>query len=120
MDFAGVGLRLLVVDTRAHHALIDGGYAERRASCETVAQKLEVRSMRDLDFNILNEAKSVLTNVEFQRAKHAVTEIARVLAAVSALEARNFKELGELLTQSHQSLRDDYDVSCSEIGRAHV
>ena len=115
VDFAGAGLRLLIVDTRAHHALIDGGYAERRASCETVAQKLNVKSMRDLNFNVLDEAKSVLTNVEFQRAKHAVTEIARVLAAVSALEARNFKVLGELLTQSHQSLRDDYDVSCPEL-----
>ena len=115
VDFAGAGLRLLIVDTRAHHALIDGGYAERRASCETVAQKLNVKSMRDLNFNVLDEAKSVLTNVEFQRAKHAVTEIARVLAAVSALEARNFKELGELLTQSHQSLRDDYAVSCPEL-----
>lgn len=115
VDFAGAGLRLLIVDTRAHHALIDGGYAERRASCETVAQKLGVRSMRDLDFNVLKEAKSSLTSVEFQRARHAVTEIARVLSTVGALEARNFKELGELLTQSHVSLRDDYTVSCPEL-----
>jgi galactokinase len=115
VDFAGAGLRLLIVDTRAHHALIDGGYAERRASCETVAQKLGVRSMRDLEFNVLIEAKSLLTSVEFQRARHAVTEIARVLKAVGALEARNFKELGELLTQSHVSLRDDYTVSCPEL-----
>ena len=49
------------------------------------------------------------------RSKHAVTEIARVLSAVGALEARNFKVLGELLTQSHQSLRDDYNVSCPEL-----
>ena len=115
VDFAGAGLRLLIVDTRAHHALIDGGYAERRASCETVAQKLGLRSMRDFEFNVLIEAKSLLTSVEFQRARHAVTEIARVLKAVGALEARNFKELGELLTQSHVSLRDDYTVSCPEL-----
>lgn len=115
VDFAGAGLRLLIVDTRAHHALIDGGYAERRASCETVAQKLGLRSMRELDFKVLEEAKSSLTSVEFQRARHAVTEIARVLKAVGALEARNFKELSELLTQSHVSLRDDYTVSCPEL-----
>ena len=115
VDFAGAGLRLLIVDTRAHHALIDGGYAERRASCETVTQKLSLRSMRELDFKVLKEAKSSLTSVEFQRARHAVTEIARVLKAVGALEARNFKELGELLTQSHVSLRDDYTVSCPEL-----
>jgi len=118
VDFAGAGLRLLIVDTRAHHALIDGGYAERRASCKTVAQKLGVRSMRELDFNVLKEVKSSLTSVEFQRARHAVTEIARVLSAVGALEARNFKELGELLTQSHVSLRDDYTVSCPELDLA--
>ena len=115
VDFAGAGLRLLIVDTRAHHALIDGGYAERRASCETVAQKFGLRSMRELDFKVLKEAKSSLTSVEFQRARHAVTEIARVLKAVGALETRNFKELGELLTQSHVSLRDDYTVSCPEL-----
>ncbi|MEY3400102.1 MAG: hypothetical protein RLZZ486_570, partial [Actinomycetota bacterium] len=49
VDFAGAGLRLLIVDTRAHHALIDGGYAERRASCESAAAKLGVVSMRELD-----------------------------------------------------------------------
>jgi len=118
VDFAGAEIRLLIVDTRAHHALIDGGYAERRASCETVAQKLGLRSMRELDFKVLKEAKSSLTSVEFQRARHAVTEIARVLKAVGALEARNFKELGELLTQSHVSLRDDYTVSCPELDLA--
>ena len=115
VDFAGAEMRLLIVDTRAHHALIDGGYAERRASCETVAQKLGVRSMRELDFNVLKEAKSSLTSIEFQRARHAVTEISRVLAAVSALEKRDFATLGELLTQSHNSLRDDYTVSCPEL-----
>ena len=115
VDFTGAGLRLLIVDTRAHHALIDGGYAERRASCETVAQKLGVKSMRDLDLTVLNESKSAISAIEFQRARHAVTEIARVLSAVSALEDRNFTVLGELLTQSHQSLRDDYNVSCPEL-----
>jgi len=115
VDFAGAGLRLLIIDTRAHHALVDGGYAERRASCEAVARKLGVRSMRDLDRATLDGKRNELTDIEYQRARHAITEIARVLAAVQLLESRNFSAFGELLTQSHISLRDDYTVSCPEL-----
>lgn len=115
VDFAGAGLRLLIIDTRAHHALVDGGYAERRASCEAAAKKLGVHSMRDLDSATLETQRNVLTNIEYQRARHAVTEIARVLEAVQLLESRNFEAFGELLTKSHISLRDDYTVSCPEL-----
>jgi len=115
VDFAGAELRLLIVDTQAHHALIDGGYAERRASCESAAKKLGVVSMRDLDGATLEAKRDLITPIEFQRARHAVTEISRVLEAVSALEKRDFARLGELLTQSHISLRDDYTVSCPEL-----
>ena len=115
VDFADAGLRLLIVDTRAHHALIDGGYAERRASCESAAKKLGVTSMRDINLDTLIHDSSVITSVEFQRSRHAVTEIARVLSAVEFLEERQFEKLGELLTQSHISLRDDYNVSCPEL-----
>jgi len=78
VDFAGAGLRLLIIDTRAHHALIDGGYAERRASCESVARKLSVHSMRDLDLEKLESGRNLITDIEYKRARHAVTEIARV------------------------------------------
>lgn len=115
VDFAGAGLRLLIVDTRAHHALIDGGYAERRASCESAAAKLGVASMRVLDMSQLEREKEQLTAVEFQRARHAVSEIARVLSAVEKLREKNFSEFGQLLNQSHISLRDDYTVSCPEL-----
>ena len=115
VDFAGAGLRLLIVDTRAHHALIDGGYAERRASCESAAAKLGVESMRELEMQQLERDQEKLTSVEFQRARHAVSEIARVLKAVERLRAKQFSEFGELLNQSHISLRDDYTVSCPEL-----
>ncbi|MFM1937893.1 MAG: hypothetical protein RLZZ320_751 [Actinomycetota bacterium] len=115
VDFAGAGLRLLIVDTRAHHALIDGGYAERRASCESAAAKLGVKSMRELEMQQLERDQEKLTSVEFQRARHAVSEIARVLKAVERLRAKQFLEFGELLNQSHISLRDDYTVSCPEL-----
>ncbi|MEY3148932.1 MAG: hypothetical protein RL029_206 [Actinomycetota bacterium] len=115
VDFAGAGLRLLIVDTKAHHALIDGGYAERRASCESAAAKLGVASMRELEMQQLEREQNKLTRVEFQRARHAVSEIARVLSAVERLRAKQFLEFGELLNQSHISLRDDYTVSCPEL-----
>ena len=112
------GLELLIIDTQAHHALIDGGYAERRASCESAVAKLGVRSMRELNLDALDAAKDRLTPVEFMRARHAVTEIARVHNAVVALKASDFAELGLLLNGSHNSLRDDYTVSCPELDLA--
>jgi galactokinase len=114
-NVADAGLELLIIDTQAHHALIDGGYAERRASCESAAAKLGVNSMRDLTMEQLLAGKDKLSEVEFIRARHAVTEISRVLATVEALKSGEFKEVGALINQSHNSLRDDYAVSCPEL-----
>ena len=117
-DIASAGLELLIIDTQAHHALVDGGYAERRASCEAVAKKFGVTAMRDLSLEDLEARKAELGDTEYLRARHAVTEIARVLQAVDALEQRDFDHLGKLLTASHISLRDDYNVSCPELNAA--
>jgi len=114
-NVADHGLELLIIDTQAHHALVDGGYAERRASCESAVAKLGVRSMRELTLESLNDARQELTPTEFVRARHAVTEIARVQSAVEALRASDFTTLGQLLNGSHNSLRDDYTVSCPEL-----
>ena len=89
-DVASHGLELLIIDTQAHHALTDGGYAERRASCESVAAKLGIRSMRELTMPQLDAAKESLTQVEFVRARHAVTEMQRVLDCVEALSKSDF------------------------------
>lgn len=117
-DVASSGLELLIIDTQAHHSLTDGGYAERRASCESATAKLGIQSLRDLSLEQLLQSRSLLTNTEFIRVQHAVTEMARVLNAVLALENKDFKQLGELLNQSHASLRDDYTVSCPELNVA--
>jgi len=117
-DVASSGLELLIIDTQAHHALTDGGYAERRASCESVAAKLGIKSMRELTMPALESAKDQLTQVEFIRARHAVTEMKRVLDCVEALSEANFEKVGELINQSHISLRDDYTVSCPELDTA--
>ena len=118
VDFAGAGLRLLIIDTRAHHALVDGGYAERRASCESAAKKLGVVSMRDLTTSELEAKRTLLSDIEYRRARHAVSEIARVLEAVKLLQKKDFLGFGRLLNQSHLSLRDDYNVSCTELDLA--
>jgi galactokinase len=117
-DVASAGLELLIIDTQAHHALVDGGYAERRASCDSVVAKLQIPSMRHLTLGALHAAQSQLTEVEFIRARHAVTEIARVMDAVKALRASDFVTLGTLINESHFSLRDDYEISCPELDAA--
>ena len=117
-DLASNDLELLVVDTRAHHALVDGGYATRRAACESVAMKLNVPSLRDLSLEALHSSKDKLTQTEFFRARHAVTEMQRVLDAVVALEQKDFSLFGALINSSHASLRDDYEVSCPELDLA--
>jgi galactokinase len=117
-DVASAGLERLIIDTQAHHALVDGGYAERRASCESVAAKFAIPSMRHLTMDVLNARRSEISEVEYRRARHAVTEIARVKDAVIALRASDFATLGKLINQSHNSLRDDYTVSCPELDTA--
>lgn len=117
-DVASSGLELLIIDTQAHHALTDGGYAERRASCESVAAKLAIKSMRELSMAQLDAGKELLTPVEYVRARHAVSEMQRVLDCVDALSKSDFVKVGELINQSHASLRDDYTVSCPELDTA--
>ena len=114
-DLAARGLELLVVDTRAHHALVDGGYAARRANCESVAKKLGLHSLRNLSMDLLMASREKITEIEFMRARHAVTEMQRVLDSVTALEASDFDSLGVLINSSHASLKDDYEVSCPEL-----
>ena len=117
-DVASHGLELLIIDTQAHHALTDGGYAERRASCESVAAKLSVKSMRELRMEQLDASKDQITETEYMRARHAVSEMKRVLDCVDALSIGDFVKVGQLINASHLSLRDDYNVSCPELDTA--
>jgi len=117
-DVASHGLELLIIDTQAHHALTDGGYAERRASCESVASKIGVKSMRELTMATLDASRGLITETEYIRARHAVTEMQRVLDCVEALSVQDFVKVGQLINASHISLRDDYTVSCPELDTA--
>ncbi len=107
---------LLVTDTRAHHALNDGQYAARRASCQEAARRLGVESLRELEDEDPARLQDRLDDDELtRRARHVITEIARVRQAVTALRARDLAGLGHILDASHDSLRDDYEVSCPEL-----
>ena len=117
-DLGASGLELLIIDTQAHHALVDGEYAKRRQACESACSKLHISSLRDIEMSALVAQRELLTVEEFKRAHHAVSEMARTLEAVDVLQRKDFVALGSLVTQSHVSLRDDYEVSCPELNCA--
>ncbi|HTH48285.1 MAG TPA: galactokinase [Candidatus Limnocylindria bacterium] len=108
-------LVFLVIDTQVKHDLATSAYAERRRTCEDSARRLGVTSLRDWPVARLPEAQSRLDEVAFRRVRHVVTEIARTFAAASAIQTGAWSELGRLMTESHASLRDDYEVSCAEL-----
>ncbi|WP_330474979.1 galactokinase [Terrabacter sp. C0L_2] len=115
-DLDAAGYVLLVTDTRAEHALVDGQYAARRDACEAAARDLGVDTLREIDPSGLDAALEQLGSDEVRRrVRHVVTEIERVTQAVAALEAGDLGEVGRLFDASHASLRDDYEVSCDEL-----
>src|SRR5690606_22394834 len=113
------GLTVLTVDTRAPHRLVGGMYAERRRACEHAARVLGVPFLRDVPADGLAGALAALDDpVVRRRVRHVVTENARVLETVALLRAGRLREIGPLLTASHTSLRDDYEVSVPEVDTA--
>jgi galactokinase len=112
------GMCLVVIDTRAGHRLVDGAYADRRAACEAAAATLGVPALRDATLAQVEAAAGKLGDPGFRRARHVVTENARVLEAVALLRAGELGRLGPLLAASHASLRDDYEVSSPELDAA--
>jgi galactokinase len=113
LDLPGKDLTLLVVNTRARHALTGGEYGRRRAECERAAALLGVEALRDV--KDLGAALARLDDpVLRRRTQHVVTENHRVEATVGLLRAGAGTELGAMLTASHLSLRDLYEVSWPE------
>jgi len=106
---------VLVVNTMVRHELNDGGYADRRNTCLGAAELLGVRELRDVAPERLQNARAAMPDVVYRRAWHVVTENERTLAAAEALESGAWQNLGELMYASHESLRDDYEVSCDEL-----
>jgi galactokinase len=103
--------RLVTVDSGASHVLAASGYNERRAECEAACRALGIASLRDATESDLARLDGALR----ARARHVITENARVDAAVEALEQRDLERVGRLLDASHASLRDDYEASVPEV-----
>jgi galactokinase len=116
-DTTSAGLEILVLDTKTPHALVDSEYAARRASCEEAARLLGVAALRDV--TDLDAALSQLPDpVIKRRVRHVVTEIARVLEAVKVLRAGRIAELAPLLDASHESMRDDFEITVPQVDLA--
>jgi galactokinase len=111
LDLAAAGLALVVCDTRVERGLADTGYNDRRSTCESAASTLGIEELRDATEEDLRR----LSGEELKRARHVVSENARVLEAVEALNNNNFNHFGHLMYASHASLRDDYEVSTPEL-----
>ncbi len=106
-------ISLLVINSGVSHDNAQGDYNQRRAECETAAKLLGVRELRDT--NILDIEKSEMPEKIRARARHVVSENNRVLAAVKALESRDYHRLGLLFYESQNSMRDDFEISTPEI-----
>jgi galactokinase len=114
-DPAAADLVLLVIDTRAPHRLVEGAYADRRRSCEQAAAYLGVPALRDVT-DLSAALAGLPTDVLRRRVRHVVTENHRVLEVVTLLSSpTDPRRIGPLLTASHESLRDDYEVSIEEL-----
>lgn len=114
LPLAEEGLQVLVIDTRVRHALADGQYAARRADVERAAHELGLASLREASPADLDRLEPRLR----RRARHVVTEIARVRDVVELLEAGRCRDIGPLLDASHTSLAEGFEVSCPELDLA--
>jgi len=106
-------LRIVIIDTGVRHTLAEGSYADRRQACEDSARRLGVRTLSEVRRSEFDE-RALPTDIR-SRARHVITEIDRVERFVTAVEAGDLPQAGELLGESHRSLRDDFQVSCPEL-----
>jgi galactokinase len=109
------GVTVLIINSNVKHELTGSEYPERRAACESAARALGVRSLRDATPELLQSRRDRLQPAEYSRARHVIGEIARTTQAADALKAGDWPRVGQLMYASHDSLRDDFEVSCPEI-----
>ena len=113
-------LELVVCDSRVKHELASSAYNDRRAECEEGVELLrrhfpEIEALRDISVDEFSRAEHDLPPVIAKRCRHVVGENARTLKAVDAIKRADNDELGRLMYESHESLRDDYEVSSPEL-----
>lgn len=112
--------KIVIVNSKVKHSLVDSAYNDRRNECETALKELQevvdIKTLGDLTEEEFEAHKDAIkSTVRQKRAKHAVYENRRTIKAVEALKANDIETFGKLMHASHVSLRDDYEVSCEEI-----
>jgi galactokinase len=115
IPFSDRGVSILLFNTGIKHDLATSEYAKRRQECAAAAEALGTKSLREASLEMLTDCADVMDPVVLRRARHVVTENARVLQAAECMRARDWSELGQLLDASHESLRRDFEVSCKEL-----
>ncbi len=115
VPFENPDLTILIANTMVHHELSDGGYAARRKHTEDGLAIIGKSSWRDVTAADVQENWDKLGEPINRRARHVVGEISRTIAAAAALARNDFETLGPLMAASHDSLRDDFEVSCKEL-----
>lgn len=113
-------IRVVIANTMVHHELSDGAYADRVAACQRGVAALKqhdpsIQALRDVSMEQLQGIKHKVDEVTFRRCRHIVTEITRTVDAAAMLRKRRYEDVGALMYQSHDSLREDYEVSCAEL-----
>jgi len=115
VPFTDPDIAVLIINSNVKHELTGGEYAERRDQCEQVAEHLGVSALRDATLEQLESAKLRLDDVLYRRARHIIGENARTLEAAGAFATGKWRRAGQLMVDSHVSLRDDFEVSCPEL-----
>ena len=115
-----LGVSIVIANSMVHHELAASEYNQRRAECEEGVRALsrhlpEITALRDVSMEHLERFRSDLRPVVFRRCRHVIAENQRVLLAFEALEQNDLTAFGQLMYESHRSLREDYEVSCPEL-----
>ena len=117
---AQTGAQIVICNTMVRHQHAGGEYNRRREECEHAVTVLRqwlpgLESLRDLAPQVLQQHERALDPVILRRCRHIVTENERVLAAAAALKAADLAAFGALMNASHRSLREDFEISCTEL-----
>jgi len=107
----------LIINSNVKHQLTGSEYPSRRTACLESAEKLGVESLRDINLEQLKARRGDFDALTYRRIHHVVTEISRTVEAAHALSCSDYHTFGKLMTESHKSLRDDYEVSCLELDK---
>ena len=113
--FDAKGYKLVLLDSKVKHELVDSPYNKRRESCERVARTLGVETLRDADMAMLEAAKDKVNDEDYMRARYVIGEKQRVLDVCDALQKGDFETVGQRMYETHYGLSKDYEVSCVEL-----